>query len=116
MHGARSGSFEVLSVRVTKAGLILERIFLPKPGVVDVKATARVRAKRARRARTATLVKLASALSGGTHTLTLRPSRKGISARRVRLGLRTTYTPSEGAPARRRNSLLYRFPKARHKR
>ena len=115
VQGQKSAVFRVLSVKVTKAGLIQERVFLPKPGVVDVKATASVKAKHARKARTATLAKLASALRAGTHTLTLRPSRKGISAKRVRVGLRTTYIPSEGASATKRNSLLYRFAKAKHK-
>jgi hypothetical protein len=114
--GQRSAAFSVLSVKVTKAGLIQERVFLPKPGVVEVKATAPIKAKRARKARTTTLAKRASVLRAGTHTLTLRPSRKGISAMRVRLGLRTTYTPSEGASATKRNSLTYRFPKAKAKR
>ena len=114
MQGQKSTAFSVLSVKVTKAGVILERVFLPKPGVVDVKATAPVKAKRAHKARTATLAKLASALRAGTHTLTLRPSRKGTSAKRVRLGLRTTYIPSEGASATKRNSLMYRFAKSKH--
>jgi hypothetical protein len=115
VQGQKSAVFRVLSVKVTKAGLIQERVFLPKPGVVDVKATASVKAMHARKARTATLAKLASALRAGTHTLTLRPSRKGITAKRVRVGLRTTYIPSEGASATKRNSLLYRFAKAKHK-
>ena len=114
VQGQKSTAFSVLSVKVTKAGVILERVFLPKPGVVDVKATAPVKAKRAHKARTATLAKLASALRAGTHTLTLRPSRKGTSAKRVRLGLRTTYIPSEGASATKRNSLMYRFAKSKH--
>ena len=114
VQGQKSTAFSVLSVKVTKAGLIQERVFLPKPGVVDVKATASVKAKHARKARTATLAKLASALRAGTHTLTLRPSRKGTSAKRVRLGLRTTYIPSEGASATKRNSLMYRFAKSKH--
>ena len=115
VQGQKSAAFSVLSVKVTKAGLILVRVFLPKPGVVEVKATAPVKAKRARKARTTTLAKLARALRAGTHTLTLHPSRKGISAKRVRLGVRTTYIPSEGASATKRNSLLYRFAKASHK-
>src|SRR5205823_1484869 len=33
VQGQKSAAFSVLSLKVTKAGLILERVFLPKPGV-----------------------------------------------------------------------------------
>ena len=99
-----SNAFSILSVRVTKAGSILETVRLPGPGRLSVAASAakpiaRRSSSRHARLRTRT-VKVASAAmntSGGTLTVTLRP--RGVSsASRLRVTLATTYAPTGGSP------------------
>ncbi|HEX4564220.1 MAG TPA: hypothetical protein VH115_07155 [Solirubrobacteraceae bacterium] len=96
-----SNAFSILSLKVTRAGTILEKVRLPGPGRVSAVASAtKTLARRSSHghalARRITVASTAANSSGGTLTLTLRPH--GVSgARRTRITVATTYTPTGGS-------------------
>ena len=110
-----SNAFKVLSVKVSKSGLIVETVRLPGPGRLAITASAarkvRVAAKHGRsqvRTRSAKVASAAGQQTGGTHTITLRARGQLTKARRYTLTLITTFTPSGGTPASVRRSLVVR--------
>jgi hypothetical protein len=100
---AVSNAFSIVSVKVTRGGLILETVRLPGPGRLGITASVRrtvaARSSRGHRrtyTRNSTVAQLKAGLSGGQHTLTLRP--KGVPGGHaaVVVNLATTYTPTGG--------------------
>jgi hypothetical protein len=98
-----SNAFSILSLKVTRAGTILEKVRLPGPGRVSAVASAtKTLARRSSRVhahappRRVTVAAAAANSSGGTFTLTLRPH--GVSsAQRTRITVATTYAPTGGS-------------------
>jgi hypothetical protein len=110
-----SNAFSIVSIKVTKAGLILETVNLPNSGQLAINASASkkvaVKSRRGKKrtfTRKATVASVATAVSSGVHTLTLRP--RGAASREPRLlvTLATTYTPTGGSPNTIRRSVTVR--------
>jgi len=107
-----SNAFSVVSVKVTRSGLIVETVRLPGPGRLAISATAarkvRVHSKHGHsrvRTRSAKVASTAGQQTAGTHTVTLRPRGRLTKAPRYTLTLITTFTPNGGKPASVRRSL-----------
>jgi hypothetical protein len=110
-------AFSVVSVKVTRSGLIVETVRLPAPGRLAISASAarkvRVRSKHGHsrvRTRSAKVASAAGQQTAGTHTITLRPRGRLTKARRYTLTLITTFTPNGGKPASVRRSLVVKHP------
>jgi hypothetical protein len=119
-----SNAFSVVSVKVTRSGLIVETVRLPGPGGLAISASAarkvRVRSKHGHsrlRTRSAKVASTAGQQTAGTHKITLRPRGRITKARRYTLTLITTFTPNGGKPAAVRRSLVVKHaankPRAR---
>jgi hypothetical protein len=106
-----NNAFWILSVKVTRDGMILEKIRTSGPGRVALSATARkrvaIKAKHGRRVtmKTLTIASAKTPVQGGVRTLTLRPIASARSARRLRVLLTTTYTPTGGSANTKRTSV-----------
>ncbi|MDQ6811909.1 MAG: hypothetical protein M3Z95_08440, partial [Actinomycetota bacterium] len=104
-----SGVFRVLSIRLTKGGLIVESVSVPGPGQLAVKATAPARgASKASHARTRTVASAAANVSGGIRTITMRPRGMSHLTKRTPVTLSTTYTPTNGSAITKRNSVMFK--------
>ena len=108
-----SNAFSVVSVKVTRSGLVVETVRLPGPGRLAISASAarkvRVRSKHGHsrvRTRSTKVASAAGQQTAGTHTITLRPRGRLTKARRYTLTLITTFTPNGGKPASVRRSLV----------
>jgi hypothetical protein len=108
-----SNAFSIQSIRITRRGTILETVRLPGPGRVAITASG-PKASRARSGgtrhrssvRRGTVAKVAANVSGGIRTLTIRP--RGVARKKSAIALRTTYTPTGGAPKTLKRVLSYR--------
>jgi hypothetical protein len=117
-----SNAFQIVSIAVTKAGLVRETVNLPGPGQLAVKASTRQKlafrssGKRKRSAtRNATLASFGGTLSGGVHTVAFRLRGAAASARPLVVKLITTYTPTGGSPRSiQRSVTVGRVSKKRH--
>jgi hypothetical protein len=117
-----SNAFSIVSIKVGKGGVIVETVQLPGPGQVAIKATTAkkvaVKSGNGRRrsfTRQATIASAASAVSGGLRVLTLRPKTAGL-AKRFRVQLATTYTPTGGSPnTLQRSVTVSRTVRSRHR-
>jgi hypothetical protein len=101
-----STAFTILSISVTKAGLVRETVSLPGPGRLAVSASTRrkfaFRSRTGRRrttTRTATLASLGETLPSGVHTVTFRLKGAAARARPLTVKLTSTYTPTGGSPS-----------------
>jgi hypothetical protein len=108
---APANVFTILSVRVTKSGLIVEKVKVPGPGRLAAQVTASKRAATkakggAKRAvKTLTIASSARSVQAGVWTLTLRPNRTARTARRLRVVVTTTYKPTGGTSNTKRMNL-----------
>jgi hypothetical protein len=104
-----SGVFRVLSIRLTKGGLIVETVSVPGPGQLGVKATVQTRgASKASHARTRTVASAATNVAGGIRTITLRARGLANLTKRTPVTLSTTYTPTNGSAITKRNSVIFK--------
>jgi hypothetical protein len=117
---AVSNAFTIVSIKVTKRGLILETVRLPGPGRLTVGATTlkkvAVRSSHGHKrsfTRRMAVASVAAVLSGGTHTFTLRPKGAASRARRLLVNLATTYTPAGGTPNTIQRSVIVRHAASR---
>jgi hypothetical protein len=116
------GHFSVLSIVVTKAGRIHERIELPGPGALRLSAqerrvahSRRAHASRSHHARTikTQVATLAMHAAGGIVTVVLNPK---MVTRAAHLVIATTFVPSGGRGSTLRRTVLVRRATARHAR
>lgn len=108
---AVSNAFSIVSLKVTRAGAIVETVSLPGPGSLAVSASGpKVLARRSVHGhskvltRRATVASLATEVAGGLRTVTLHPKRLG-GGRRIPVSVATTYTPTGGSPNTIRRSV-----------
>jgi hypothetical protein len=106
-----SNAFSIVSLKVTRAGAIVETVSLPGPGSLAVSASGpKVVAHRSVHGRTkvltrrATVASLATQAAAGLRTVTLYPKRLG-GGRRIPVSVATTYTPTGGSPNTIRRSV-----------
>jgi hypothetical protein len=107
-----SNAFSILSIKVTRSGLIVETVRLPGPGRLAITATARKKiATKVRRGRSKTVIKTASVASiaantaGGIRTVTLHPRGLANAAKPIQVRLATTYTPTGGSANTKQSSV-----------
>jgi hypothetical protein len=92
-------AFTIVSLKLDRAGNIVETVKLPNPGRVSIVARGKARiARRGGRSRSIAvrIPTTAASLAAGTRTITLRPRPRLGSARRLTVSLTTTYTPTGG--------------------
>jgi hypothetical protein len=122
-----SGAFSIVSIRVTRSGMIVETVSVPRPGRVAVKASVTTKAaKNSRRGRqvvrrmarrTATVASSVIETGAGVRTITLRLRASALRAPRIAVTLATTYTPTGGAPNTIRRLVIVRQVRAtKHRR
>jgi hypothetical protein len=117
-----SNAFTILSITVTPAGLVREKVSLPGPGQLAVNASTKrkvaVRSSRGRKrtvTRNATLASVGQTLAGGVSTVTFRLRGPASRVRPLVVKLITTYTPTGGsARALPRSVTVGRASKKRH--
>lgn len=100
---AASGKFSIVSIKVTRAGTIVETVSVPRPGRVSVSASAvrklasrSAKTNSARRTRRANVGHAAASGAGGHLRLVIRPHGLG-TAKKTSVMLLTTYKPQAGA-------------------
>ena len=109
-----NNAFSIVSVKLTKGGLILETVRLPRAGRLTVKGSAKGRvATAARRHKKAASksIKIGSAATNagaGTRTITLHPGRAIKGARSVVVSLTTTYAPTGGASSTKHTTVTFK--------
>jgi len=109
-----SNAFSIVSVKLTKGGLILETVKVPRAGRLSVKGSARGRvasaSKRHKKAGSRT-IKIGSATANaaaGTRTITLRPARAIKGATNVVVSLTTTYAPTGGTSLTKHSTVTFK--------
>lgn len=120
--GSTAGSgFSIASIRITKAGLIVETVKLPQAGRVSVAATAKANvadkshAKRVSRA--VSVIPIHATLASGTRSITLHPRTRLKGSNRFTVSVTTSYVPTGGSPTTKRSSISLARPtsKTAHK-
>jgi hypothetical protein len=111
---AISNAYSIVSIKLTKSGLIVETVKLPSAGRIMIKATAKgVVASAAKRGRTKTANKaikvapVSASTGAGTRTFTLHPASAVKRARHVVVSVTTTYVPAGGAASTKRKSVTF---------
>jgi hypothetical protein len=118
---AAANAFSIASIRITKAGLIVETVKLPQAGRVAVSATTKAKvagkghAKGASRA--VSVRPFHGALAAGTRSITLHPSKELKGSNRFTVSVTTSYRPAGGSPITKRTSISLKRPtgKTAHK-
>lgn len=109
-----SNAYTIVSVKLTKSGLLVETVKLPSAGKLMIKVTAKgilasaSKSGRTKAASKAIKVAPVTANTGaGTRTFTLRPASAVKRARHIVVSVTTTYAPSGGAANTKRQSVTF---------
>jgi hypothetical protein len=109
-----SNAYSIVSVKLTKSGLIVETVKLPSAGQIMIKVTAKgivaSASKRGRRKTASKAIKVAPVTANagaGTSTLTLRPASDLKRASHIVVSVTTTYAPFGGAANSKRQSVTF---------
>lgn len=109
-----SNAFSIVSVKLTKGGLILETVKVPRAGRLSVKGSAKGKvasASKLHKKAASKTIKIGSAAANaaaGTKTITLRPGRAIKGATNVVVSLTTTYAPTGGPSSTRHSTVTFK--------
>jgi hypothetical protein len=110
-------AYSIVSIKLTKSGLIVETVKLPNAGRLTIKVTAKgivaSASKHGRTKSTSRAIKVAPVtanVGAGTRTITLRPARAIKTARHIVVSVTTTYAPTGGAANTQHKSVTFAGP------
>jgi hypothetical protein len=109
-----SNAYSIVSIKLTKSGLIIETVKLPAAGRLTLKATARGNiASASRHGRTKTSTKairvapVTANIGAGTRTITLHPGGAVKGAKHIMVSITTTYTPTGGTASAKHSAVTF---------